>query len=670
VRTASRPYQKTVTADKLDAGTKNNILHGESWLTEHLEMAQRLAAIVAADVEGYSRHVSRDERAAVDMLSQRREKFQESATKYRGRVVDTAGDSILAEFGSVVDAVSCSIEAQREIARLNASLDPTQRMRLRIGVHTGDVLVKEGREIFGDGVNIAARLQELAEPGGVCISGTALEQVQGKLSARPIDLGRKTVKNIANPIRVFALRADAIENLRIGPRGSLPTVLGPWRKKAVVVGVAIVVGVVALIGTIRFRHLETTRSSARLTSTKPAARLSLVVLPFANLSGEASQDYVADGITEDLTTDVARIAGTFVISRNTAFAFKGKGVDVRHIGRELGVRYALEGSVRRSDNEIRVNVQLIDTETGALVWADRFDGDLSKLMRLHDDITSRLARTLEVELTDAETRRAQRERPNNPDAVDLAMQGQALLNRPRTRENLTQARILFEQALQADPALPAALAGYSRSVSHLVTGRWVPDRPRDAKLADEAATRLLLRYPDNADGRLGKCDALRALKKHDAAIIECSTAIALNPSLAPAYSTLASSLIFAGKAEKAFEPLRAGLQISPRDPWANLFYALRAHAHEHLGQHEAAIEWGIKSIAMAPWWLPYIDVISAYGWTGQKEKGSALLVEFNKLMPNYSVQTWLTGDWSDDPIFLQQIQMIGEGLKRAGMPEK
>jgi adenylate cyclase len=180
----------------------------------------------------------------------------------------------------------------------------------------------------------------------------------------------------------------------------------------------------------------------------------------------------------------------------------------------------------------------------------------------------------------------------------------------------------------------------------------------------------LLRYPDSADGRLGKCDALRALKKHDAAIIECTAAIALNPSLAPAYSTLASSLIFAGKAEKAFEPLNLGLQISPRDPWANLFYALRAHAHEHLGQHEAAIEWGIKSIAMAPWWLPYIDVISAYGWTGQREKASALMIEFNKLMPNYSVHTWLTGDWSDDRVFLQQIQMIGEGLKKAGMPER
>jgi TolB-like protein/class 3 adenylate cyclase len=326
---------------------------------------RRLAAILAADVAGYSRLMGADEEGTHGRLTAHiRELVEPKIKEHRGRTVKNTGDGLLAEFPSVVDAVRCAVEVQREMAERNAATPVDQRIEFRIGVNLGDVIVEE-HDIFGDGVNVAARLEGLAEPGGICISRMVRDNVRDKLDYTFEDLGEQQVKNIARPVRVFALRRKAA--------AVLPALSAP---------------------------ASTSSFSPR------APRLSIVVLPFTNLSNDPEQQYFADGITEDLTTDLSRIAGMFVISRNTAFTYRNKPIDTKQISRELGVRYVLEGSVRRSGNQVRVSAQLIDAQTDAHLWADRFDRDTNDLFVLQSEITGRLANALGVELIAAETRRA------------------------------------------------------------------------------------------------------------------------------------------------------------------------------------------------------------------------------------------------------------------------
>jgi TolB-like protein/class 3 adenylate cyclase len=364
---------------------------------------RRLAAILAADVAGYSRLMGADEEGTHERVKAHlREVLDPKIREHHGRIVKTTGDGVLAEFASVVDAVRCAGEIQRAMADRDLDLAEERRLRFRIGINLGDVIA-DGGDIYGDGVNIAARLEGLAEPGGICVSGTVRDHIGDRLPYAFEDLGEQSVKNIARPVRVYALRPEGI--------AGLPT--------------------------------ASVSSSTPSSPPVAAPRLSIVVLPFTNLSDDREQQYFADGITDDLTTDLSRIAGMFVISRNTAFTYRNKPVDTKQIGRELGVRYVLEGSVRRSGDQVRVNVQLIDTATDAHLWAERFDSDTIDFFALQNEITARIGNTLNLELIAAEAARP----TEHPDALDYILRGRAARLKPKSRNVYAEAISLYERAL-------------------------------------------------------------------------------------------------------------------------------------------------------------------------------------------------------------------------------
>jgi TolB-like protein/class 3 adenylate cyclase len=374
-------------------------------------VGRRLSAIVAADVAGYSRLMGLDEVGTARALREYRAVSDKLVAKHGGRIVKTTGDGLLLEFASVVDALECAVAMQTVMAQLNENVPQEQRMLLRIGINLGDILI-EGDDISGDGVNIAARLEGIAEPGGICISSSVYDQVRGKVAVEFSDLGEQSLKNIARPVRAYAVVRD---------------------------------------------NLDAETGVGHATLGQSAPHLSIVVLPFANIGGDAEQDYFVDGVTECLTTDLSRIAGAVVIARKTAFTFKGKAVDVKRIGRELNVRYVLEGSVQRGGQRVRINVQLIDAETGNHLWAERFDKAAADLFDMQDEIVSRLANALDAQLVAAEARRAAN--TLHPSSMDAYFQGKANLNRGITPEFLAQAQGFFERALALDPRNVDALWG-------------------------------------------------------------------------------------------------------------------------------------------------------------------------------------------------------------------
>jgi adenylate cyclase len=624
------------------------------------ERTQRhLAAILAADVAGYTRLMEQDETDTFARLkAHRKELFEPEIEKHGGRVFKLTGDGLLAEFGSVVDAVECAVAVQRGMAERNKDVADDRRIDVRIGINLGDVIV-EGEDRHGDGVNITARLQELAEPGGIAVSRTVVDHVKHKLALRFESLGEQRVKNITDPIAVYRLAADrTARRLRVPAR--LMRLGG--RRVSLAVAAAILLLIAGTGATSWYLYSR---------DRQPIHRLSIVVLPFNNLSNDPEQEYFADAITNNLTTDLSRIEDSFVIAPNTARTYKGRNLEAKQIGHELNVRYILDGSLRRTENQVRINAQLTDTETGAAVWSDRFDGDWTKSMQLEDEITGRLARRLDLELTDEESRRAQSERPNDPDAVDLAMRAWSVLNQPYSRERLEQSRSLFEQALHIDPGLSTALVGLSRTLATEVNYRWSAAPAEALARADDLVSRVLSASPNNAMAHFVKGEILRAGgKDFESAIGEYEAAIAINPSLAPAYAQLGHAKIRAGRAEEAFVPLQTAIHLSPRDPLLNIWYFIVCHAYTHLGRDDAAIEWCRRSVAIGPFWISYVDLASAYAWTGRKDEAQAAVAELLKLMPNYTVDRWAHEGWSSNPVFLAQYQRIIEGLRKAGLPEK
>src|SRR5271167_3083087 len=401
--------------------------------SERLE--RKLAAIVAADVAGYSRLMAADEEGTLARLkAHRRALIDPKIAEHGGRIIKTTGDGMLVEFASVVDAVRCVVEIQRGMLERNADIPSEKRIDFRVGINVGDVIV-DGDDIYGDGVNVAARLEGLAEPGGILAAGVVRDQVRDKLSFSFEDLGERNVKNIPRPVRAY--RVKLTDDGPPAPLPKAPKRRGPPNRSiagiaATVVLLAVIVGGAAWYFASGPKSgmpvaLQIAASPTPAEPAKPAPHLSIVVLPFTNLSGDPTQDYFADGITENLTTDLSRLSGAFVIARNTAFTYKGKSVDAKEIGKELGIRYVLEGSVQRDAGRMRVNVQLIDAETGNHLWADRFDKPLADLFDMQDEIVARLAGALNAELEAAEARRAAR--AANPDSMDLYFQGLAWLNR-------------------------------------------------------------------------------------------------------------------------------------------------------------------------------------------------------------------------------------------------
>jgi TolB-like protein/class 3 adenylate cyclase len=505
---------------------------------------RRLTTIVAADVAGYGRLTGADEEGTMRRLrALRAEVIDPAIEAKRGRVFKTTGDGILMEFASVVDAVRCSVEVQRGMAVRNADFVPARRIEFRVGIHLGDVIVEGDGDLLGEGVNIAARLEAMAAPGGICLSRAAFDQVEGKIAAAFTDLGLRQLKNIARPVQVYAL--DPLDTRK--PQQSAAPAIQPL-------------------------------------SAPP--RLSIVVLPFANIGGDHEQEYFVDGIIESLTTDLSRIAGAFVIARNSAFAYKGKAIDLRQIGRDLNVRYALEGSVQRGGNRLRVNVQLIDCNTGTHLWAERFDQELADLFDMQDNIVARLAGQLGAQLVEAEARRA--ERSPDPDSMDLYFQARALMNRGSTAEYLKPAEGLLERALALDPNNVDALAAKGWVDMDLGAGFMTDDHAARLASAEATAIKALTLAPNHAWAHLVLGSFYNTVNRGAEAIAEFEHALVLDRNLVYAHALIGMAKTALGRAEEAERHYLEALRLSPRDVAAHHWMSSAGTSKLHLGKDEEA----------------------------------------------------------------------------------
>jgi TolB-like protein/class 3 adenylate cyclase len=627
-------------------------------------LRRRLAAILAADIAGYSRLMHEDEPATVRDLKAHQSVILPLIGRHGGRIIDTAGDGILAEFPSIIGATECAVEIQTVMAERNEPLPETRRMQFRIGLNLGDVIHDDTR-IYGDGINIAARLEALAPPGGVLVSSTVHDQVRGKLPLTFEDVGERQVKNIAQPIRMYRLRIPGASSDTVATLVSRPALTNRTRSIVWVLAAFLI-----LLGAAGVWWMGWPFPGPTADRTE-APRLSIVVLPFINLSGDPNQEYFADGITEDLTSDLSRIAGSFVISRNTAFTLKGKAVDARQIGRELGVRYVLEGSVRRMGSTVRVNAQLIDAGSGAHLWAEQMDVDQGTLATLQDNfgIANRLARTLSVELVNVEGRRAPR---TDPDAVDLAMRGWSVLNGGPNEEDARRSVELFEDALRLDPDNGQARVGLAQALTLIYRNRWDPEPATVLARADEAASRAIATAPNYAHAHYVKAEVLGLSNRFDAALATYDRAIALDRNHAAAYVGRARNLNVIGRAAEALAPVERAIRLSPRDPELYIWYFVLCHANTHLARDAQAIEWCLKSLATGKtYYFAYVDLASAYAWRGQTAEATAAVAELLKLRPGFTVQKLVQegSGTSDNPVFRKEFQRIVEGARKAGLPE-
>jgi adenylate cyclase len=629
---------------------------------------RKLAAIFAADVAEYSRLMGSDEVGTLRRLQAYRAILDRSIAAHRGRIFNTAGDSVVADFASAVEAVECAIAVQKEIAEENDNRPIDEQMRFRIGIHLGDVIV-EGENLFGDGVNIAARLQALAEPGGICLSGAVRDQIGARLPVAFTALGEQRVKNIAEPLRAFRI-GDAIVR-DAGPIGS-----GVGRRSIRARILAVVAVILVIAGGIAWwlwPGLPEPRppeiASASPIQPFSAPRLSIVVLPFANLSNDPGQEYFADGVTEDLTTDIARIEGSLVISRNTAFIYKGKPVDARRIGRELGVRYVLEGSVQRSEKQIRVNAQLVDAETGAHLWAERFDRDIGDLFALQNEITARIARSLQSQLAIAEARHP----TDNPDALDYTLRGRAVMTRPISKENYDEAVTLFETALALDPKAADAAAWLAIALTVRVIDELSDFPDVDLRHAEQLAAQALAALPDSPVAHHARGQVLRAQSRYQEAIPEFEAAIALDRSRAPAYANVGWCKFLTGSVDEAIPYFEQAIRISPYGPGIPLWYG-RIGVMQLLQSHtDAALVWLEKANsenARLTWVHAYLA--AAYALNGETDRARAALAEAQRLSNAYSsLMSVAKSNWYDNP----RIRALAEatyfkGLRLAGISEE
>jgi TolB-like protein/class 3 adenylate cyclase/Tfp pilus assembly protein PilF len=595
---------------------------------------RRLAGILAADVAGYSRLMGADEEGTHERLQAHlRELVEPKANEHRGRIVKNTGDGFLAEFPSVVDAVRCAVEVQRGMADRNAETVEDERITFRVGINLGDVIAEE-HDIFGDGVNVAARLEALAEPGGICISRMVRDQIRDKLPYPFDDIGEQSVKNIARPVRVYAWRPEGKAGMLTGGVSSATS--GP--------------------------------------PPTAAPRLSIVVLPFANLSDDREQQYFADGLTEDLTTDLSRLENMLVISRNTAFTYQGKRVDTKQIGRELGVRYVLEGSVRRSGNQIRVNAQLIDAQTDAHLWAERFNGDTSDLFSLQDEITSRLANTLGIELIATEAARP----AEHPDALDHILRGRAVLLKPWTPDTFREAINLFEHALALDPQSVEAQSRLASALVNRVLYGWADSAAADLARAEALVAQALAAAPRSEYAHFVKGHLLRAQNRWEEAVLEYETALVLNRNLVDALTGPGWCKLYAGSLDEVIPLVKQAIRLSPRDPRISTWYYLIGTVHLLQSRTDEAIVWLEKARNAVPAAAIFrARLASAYALRGETERAAAELAEAQRLDGGdlfsslARLKTIPGGAWSGAP----KTRALYEatyfaGLRKAGMPEE
>ena len=588
---------------------------------------RKIAAILVSDVVGYSRLAGADEdRILARLRALRSDLIDPTISVHHGRIVKRTGDGSVIEFRSVVDAVRCAVEVQHAMVERNAGVAPDKRIEFRIGIHLGDVVEENDGDLMGDGVNIAARLESVCDPGAICLSEDAYRQVRGRLDFAVSDLGLIQLKNIAEPIRVYSLEIGAPAHAKPAPAPA-PENPGP-------------------------------------------PRLSMVVLPFANIGGDPEQEHFVDGVTESLTTDLSRLRGAYVVARNTAFTYKGKPLDVKTIGRELNVRYVLEGSVQRSGNRMRVNIQLIDGETGNHLWAERFDKPLADLFDMQDEIVARLAGALNTELVAAEARRA--EKAPNPDSMDLYFQGLACFNKGLTPDTVAKARSFFDRALTPDPDNVDALIG--SAAADVVEGvlLFVPNPLPNFAAAEAKLTKALSSVPDHALGHmwLGYVDIFT--RRAAQGIAECEHALALDRNLASAHAYIGTGKTLIGCAEETEAHIAEALRLSPRDTMAYRWMTSAGVAKLYLRSYEQAVAWFRRAIeANRNHPFGYFVLAAALAQLGRLDDAHSAVKAGLAFNPSFTVSrasaAWTTQ--SDDPTYLEQLQPIFEGMRKAGVPE-
>jgi adenylate cyclase len=639
---------------------------------------RKIAAILVADVVGYSRLAGADEdRTLARLRGLRSDLIDPAIAAHHGRIVKRTGDGSLIEFRSVVDAVRCAIEVQNGLIERNAGLPPDRRIEFRVGIHLGDVVEESDGDLMGDGVNIAARLEGICKPGAVCLSEDAYRQVKGRLNLAVSDLGPTQLKNIAEPIRVYSLEVGATAQAK--PTESVPPgAPSPQNRLLTPLAVALAALMVVIAGGAWFLNANRPASVVAKTPAE-ATRLSIVVLPFANLSGDPAQDYLVDALTDELTTSLARMRGTFIIAHNTAMTFKGKPVDAKAIGKDLGVRYVLEGSVQPSGDRTRVNAQLIDADSGARVWAEQFDTPRADLLQMQDEIVTLLAHAMDIQLPEAEAARLKRAPTQNPDAEDLALQCDGAVQKGGyLGKEADVGYSLCERALAADSNNVRALSFLSvKFLMPLVVGLSV-DPKADLKRADELVSAALALDPNDASAHVRKATILMVKGRFDQSIAESERALGLDPAIVLAYGILGDDYTYLGQFEKSLEYLDKAIRLSPHDPSLVFWYQLKASNYFALKQYEQAVDSARRAIAInpnaTPW--PHVRLIAALAMGGHEAEAREAFQSYLASVPT-GPKTIATvraatalADPTRDPRLLEALDQLYDGLRKAGMPEE
>ena len=581
---------------------------------------RKLAAILAADVVGYSRLMGADEAGMLAALKRHREAvFDPAVAAHNGRIVKLISDGVIAEFGSVVDAVSCALSVQRSSATIPDQGASQPTIVLRIGINLGDVII-EGDDIYGDGVNVAARLEPLAEPGGICVSSIVNESVGNRIDVRFQDGGEISVKNIDRPIRVWK-----------------------WHPGA------------------------TPLAAAKSNAAKPepnGATASIAILPFTNMSGDPEQEYFSDGITEDIITDLSKIAGLMVIARNSSFTYKGRSVDVRTVGRELGVRSVLEGSIRRVGKRVRITAQLVDATTGGHLWGERYDRDLTDIFEVQDDVTRRIVDALKVTLSPAENARLTAGGTSSMDAYDYVLRGrELLLGKTKNRETFEQSIKLFMRALELDPNYSKAYAALSMAYNLDYQNRWSDDPDSSLPLAKRCAEQAIEKDPNEPFARLVASWAAIFEKDLDRATSEVNIALRLNPNFALAYSNLASIHNYSGRPLEAIPVLERAIRLDPAFRAQNLHFL--GVAHLLAGKYETAAALLRERILLVPGTdFSRVLLASSLGYLGEVDEAGRIWRELKEINPKYSFRE----HFSRQPFRPGDVERVAEGLAKAGLP--